>query len=210
MLKLTVLASGTGSNFVAIYNAIQNQELDAELKLVLSNNSQSGALAFARSHNINAIHLSSKTVINPEDFEDSMLRCFSDSEIDFIALAGYMKILPAKIVRTYRNRITNIHPALLPHFGGAGMFGIHVHEAVIQSGAKISGATVHLVDEIYDHGAIVMQKTVAVHNDDTPETLAKRVLEIEHEIYPKALQLFAENRVVVENNRMKIIPPIQN
>jgi len=123
-------------------------------------------------------------------------------QIDFIALAGYLKKLPAAIVREFRNRIVNIHPALLPSFGGKGMYGIHVHEAVLKAGVKVTGVTVHLVDEEYDHGPIVLQRAVEVHDDDTPETLAQRVLQVEHELYPEALQLFAEGRIRVDHGRV--------
>jgi phosphoribosylglycinamide formyltransferase-1 len=109
-------------------------------------------------------------------------------------------ISPA-IIRQYKNRIINIHPALLPSFGGKGMYGIHVHEAVIKAGVKVTGVTVHLVDEIYDHGAIVMQKTAPVLDDDTPESLAERVLKVEHQIYSEAIQLFAEDKIEIRGNR---------
>jgi phosphoribosylglycinamide formyltransferase-1 len=122
-------------------------------------------------------------------------------DVDLIALAGYMKRVPSKVIERFRNRILNIHPALLPKFGGTGMYGIHVHEAVLAAGEKVSGATVHIVDEEYDHGAIVVQKTVEVSANDTPETLAAKVLKIEHEIYPQALAAFATGRVHIEGRR---------
>ncbi len=206
MLTVAVLASGNGSNLVAIHNAIRTNQLDARISLVLSNNSHSGALQFARDNDIKAIHLSSKSVPDETLFAEMMLTQLSDASTDFIALAGYMKLLPNQIVKAYKNRITNIHPALLPKFGGEGMFGMHVHRAVIEQGEKISGATVHMVDELYDNGFIVMQKQIPVLPDDDPESLARRVLEVEHEIYPKALQLFAENRVIIADNRLTIAP----
>ena len=124
-----------------------------------------------------------------------MLATLRDHNVELIALAGYMKMIPVSVIRAYRNKILNVHPALLPAFGGKGMYGPHVHRAVLASGAKVSGATVHLVDEEYDHGPIVLQKAVAVEFSDTPETLAAKVLKIEHEIFPAALKAFAEQRV---------------
>ena len=116
-------------------------------------------------------------------------------------LAGYLKKIPSQVIRQYRNRIVNIHPALLPSFGGFGMYGHYVHEAVIASGVKVSGATVHLVTEEYDRGPIIMQKTVDIAFDDTPESLAAKVLKVEHEIFPLALKAFAEGRVNIEGNK---------
>jgi len=123
---------------------------------------------------------------------------------EFIALAGYLKKIPAHVIRQYRNRIINIHPALLPSFGGEGMYGHHVHEAVIARGEKVSGATVHLVDEEYDRGPMILQKTVDVMPDETPDSLAEKVLKVEHEIFPLALKAFAEGRVKVEGTKVWI------
>jgi len=203
-LNLAVLASGGGTNLQAIIDAIEKGELSAEIKIVISNNSKAFALERARKHNIQALHLSRKQFATSEEFDDKLLAVLKENQINMILLAGYMKILSPIIIRTYRNRILNIHPALLPHFGGPGMYGIHVHEAVIKSGVKISGVTVHIVDEIYDHGAIVMQKAVEVKDDDTPESLAERVLKVEHQTYKEAIQLFAEDRIEIKDNRVYV------
>jgi len=203
-LNLAVLASGGGTNLQAIIDAIEKGELSAEIKIVISNNSKAFALERARKHNIQALHLSHKQFATSEEFDDKLLADLKENQIDMILLAGYMKILSPTIIRTYRNRILNIHPALLPHFGGPGMYGIHVHEAVIKSGAKISGVTVHIVDEIYDHGAIVMQKAVEVKDDDTPKSLAERVLKLEHQTYKETVQLFAEDRIEIKDNRVYV------
>jgi phosphoribosylglycinamide formyltransferase-1 len=203
-LNLAVLASGGGTNLQALIDAIEKGELSAEIKIVVSNNSKAFALERARNHNIAALHLSHKQFATPEEFDQRLLEVLKDNQIDLVILAGYMKILSPVIIRAYKNRILNIHPALLPHFGGPGMYGIHVHEAVIKSGVKITGVTVHIVDEVYDHGAIVIQKPVEVKDDDTPETLAERVLKIEHQTYKEAIQLFAESRVEVIDNRAYI------
>jgi formyltetrahydrofolate-dependent phosphoribosylglycinamide formyltransferase len=200
-LNLVVLASGGGTNLQAIIDSIEAGKLDAQIKAVISNNSKSGALERARNHNITDIHLSHKQFATPEEFDQKLLSILKENEIDMIVLAGYMKMISPTVIRQYKNRIINIHPALLPSFGGKGMYGIHVHEAVIESGVKVSGVTVHLVDEIYDHGAIVMQKTVPVLDDDTPESLAERVLKVEHQAYSEAIQLFAEDRIEIRGNR---------
>jgi len=203
-LNLAILCSGGGTNLQSLIDAIEKGELSAEIKIVISNNSNAFALERARNHNIQALHLSHKQFASSEEFDQRLLRVLSENQVDMIILAGYMKMLSPTIIRAYKNRILNIHPALLPHFGGPGMYGIHVHEAVIKSGVKITGVTVHIVDEVYDHGAIVMQKPVEVKDDDTPESLAERVLKVEHDTYKRAIQLFAEGRVDIRDNRAYI------
>jgi phosphoribosylglycinamide formyltransferase-1 len=167
----------------------------------VSNNSTAGALDIARGNNIPALHLSSRQFQTEAEFVGQILKVLEDHGTEFIALAGYMKKLPQELIHRFHNRIANVHPALLPSFGGQGMYGIKVHEAVIASGCKVSGATVHLVDEEYDRGPIVLQKAVEVTRDDTAETLAARVLTVEHEIYPLALKAFAEGKVSIEGEK---------
>jgi phosphoribosylglycinamide formyltransferase-1 len=192
MLQLAVLGSGRGSNFQAILRAIDGGRLPStRVCLVISNNSDAGILALARSAGIPAQHLSQKQFPDEEAFADAMLGALRDHGADLIALAGYMKRVPPQVVRAYRGRILNIHPALLPKYGGQGMYGHHVHEAVIAARERVSGATVHVVDEEYDRGPVVLQRTVDVSPDDTPETLAARVLQVEHELYPEAIRQFA-------------------
>lgn len=200
-LKLLVLASGGGTNLQAIIDSIEQGKLNAEIKAVVSNNSKAYCLERARLHNIKAIHLSHKMFATSEEFDEKLLSILMENEVDMIILAGYMKMLSPTIIRAYKNKILNIHPALLPSFGGEGMYGIRVHEAVINSGAKVTGVTVHLVDEVYDHGAIVLQETVPVMEDDTPETLQERVLKTEHKLYSCAIQLFAEDKIEISGNR---------
>ncbi len=203
-LNLVALASGGGTNLQAIIDNIEAGKLNAQIKAVISNNSKSGALERARNHNIPAIHLSHKQFATPEEFDQKLLSVLSENETDLVILAGYMKMLSPVVVRAYKHKILNIHPALLPSFGGKGMYGIHVHEGVIASGVKATGVTVHLVDEIYDHGPIIVQKCVPVLSDDTPETLQQRVLPHEHELYSEAIQLFAEGRVEIKDNKAYI------
>jgi phosphoribosylglycinamide formyltransferase-1 len=197
-MNIAVFASGRGSNFQAILDAIRNGELPARITVALSNRADAGALDLARANSIPAIHLTQKSFSTEEAFAAALMETLHAHAADFIALAGYLKKVPASVVRQFRNRILNIHPALLPAFGGPGMFGHHVHEAVLAAGVKVSGATVHLVDEEYDHGPIVCQKCVAVSREDTPETLAQKVLNIEHEIYPTTLKAFAEGRITIQ------------
>ncbi len=195
MLNIAVFGSGRGSNLQAILTAMQEGRIPgARVCCVISNNSDAGILEIARTHDIPALHLSQKHYPDEEAFAAAVLDTLSKHDANFVALAGYMKHVPARVVAAFRHRIINIHPALLPRFGGKGMYGLHVHEAVLASGEKISGATVHLVDEVYDHGAVVLQRTVPVLPGDTPETLAARVLKVEHEIYPEALRLIAEGK----------------
>lgn len=170
----------------------------------MSNNSDAGALEVAREHNIPTLHLSQKQFATEEEFNRALLQMLENHDVNLVALAGYMKRLHASVIQRYRNRIINIHPALLPAFGGKAMFGAHVHEAVIASGVKVTGVTVHIVDEEYDHGPIVLQRAVPVEDHDSPETLAARVLKVEHQLYPEAVRLFAEGKVRVNGRRVYV------
>jgi phosphoribosylglycinamide formyltransferase-1 len=203
-MNIAVFASGRGSNFQAILDAIREGFLPARVCAVISNNSSAGALGTARTQNIPAFHLSQKQFPSEDAFSKSLVSLLQDHGTQFIALAGYLKKLSPPVVERYRNKITNVHPALLPSFGGPGMYGHHVHETVIAAGVKVSGATVHLVDEVYDRGAIVLQKSVEVLPSDDAVSLASKVLAIEHEIYPLALKAFAEGRVEFKGNKVWI------
>jgi len=204
VLKLCILASGRGSNLRAIINAYKNGRIKSRVRLVISNNSKSGALSFAGKNNIPNFHLSQKLFNSEKEFVNAFLALLKKYRIDLIVLAGYMKLLDPRIIRKYKNKIINIHPALLPEFGGKGMYGMHVHEAVLGAGETESGATVHFVDEAYDHGAIILQKKVKVKAGDTPEKLRKRVLRTEHRLYPEAIKLFEEKKVQVRKGRVFI------
>jgi len=185
--KIAVFVSGGGSNLQSIIDATKAGKLDAEVTLVVSNKNNAYGLERARNTGIDTFVFQAKKYPDAESATEDLLAMLEDYKIDYIALAGYLRLLPAEVVKKYESRITNIHPALLPKYGGKGMYGHYVHEAVINSGDTESGATVHLVDEIYDNGRILMQKKVPVKPDDTPDKLAARVLEVEHEIYPIAL-----------------------
>lgn len=204
-LHIAVFASGRGSNFQAVLEKIESGDIpNAKIAAVISNNSTAGALEIARSHSLPALHCSRAQYGSDEDFVAQLRSLLSLYGANLIILAGYMKMMPPEIVRQFRHRILNVHPALLPAFCGKGMFGHRVHEAVLEYGAKVTGATVHLVDEEYDHGPVVLQACVAVENNDTPDSLAEKVLKIEHRLLPEAVRLFAEGRILV-NDRKVII-----
>ncbi len=207
MLRLAVMASGGGTNLQAIIDASESGEIDARVMVVISNNSSAGALERARRHGIEALHLSRRQFASGEEFDRALLEAFRSRRTDMVILAGYMKLLSPVVVNAFHHRILNIHPALLPCFGGEGMYGMRVHRAVIESGTRYSGVTVHLVDEQYDHGPIVAQLVVPVGEDDTPETLAEKVLVREHQLYKEVIQLFARDRVRVEGRRVRLLPP---
>jgi phosphoribosylglycinamide formyltransferase-1 len=205
-LRLAIFASGRGSNFRAILNAIAAKRLHAQVVLLISNRPDAGALEIARTAGIPIAVIDEKYFVNMLDYERALLEELAKHEVNFIVLAGFLRKIPAGVVRHFRHRIVNIHPALLPSFGGKGLYGHRVHEAVLAYGCKVTGVTVHLVDEEYDTGPPVLQRCVPVLDDDTPETLAARVLEVEHQLYPEALQLFAEDRIRIEGRRVHILP----
>jgi formyltetrahydrofolate-dependent phosphoribosylglycinamide formyltransferase len=176
-MRVAVAVSGRGSNLEALLQAL-GPGAAARVVVVLSNRADAGALARAAAHGVPAAVL--RTPSDPAEWLDLLAR----HGVDLIVLAGYLKLVPAGVIDRYRGRIVNIHPALLPAFGGPGMYGRHVHEAVLASGASESGATAHLVDEVYDRGAVLAQARVPVLPGDTPERLAARVLEVEHRLLP--------------------------
>jgi len=211
-MKLAIFASGRGSNFQAILHAIATQRLRAQVVLCVSNRADAGALQVAQAAQIPAAVIEEKTFANSSEYASALLAQLAKHDVHFIVLAGFMRKIPVEVVRQFRHRIVNIHPALLPSFGGKGLYGHRVHEAVLEYGCKVSGATVHFVDEEYDTGPPILQRCVPVLENDTPATLAGRVLEIEHQIYPEALQLFAEERVRVEGRKVRIlaVPVLSN
>ena len=194
-MRLAVFASGGGSNFQSIVDAAESGALKAHVVLCVSNNPAAGVLERAKKHDISVSILNPSEYENQKEYASLLLAKLSEHKIEFVALAGYMKMIPAEIVHEYSGCIVNIHPALLPAFGGPGMYGLRVHRAVLEAGASESGATVHLVDEGYDSGPIVLQETVPILPGDTPESLAARVLKLEHQIYPRALALFTDHRI---------------
>ena len=194
-LRLGVLASHTGTNLQSIVDACHAGSLDAEVRVVISNNSRSLALERARAAGIPTAHLSSATHPAPDALDAAIERTLKSHGVELVALAGYMKKLGPRTLGAYRNRVLNVHPALLPKFGGWGMFGARVHAAVLASGDRVSGVTVHLVDDEYDCGPVISQVEVPVLPGDTRETLAARVLAQEHILYPKTLQRIASGEI---------------
>ena len=195
MVKIGVLISGGGTNLQAVIDSCENKTINGEVKVVISNKSEAYGLERAKNHNIKAIY---------EKDEDKIIEILKENEIDLVVLAGYLKIISPKLVNEYRNRIINIHPSLIPSFCGKGYYGEKVHQGVIDYGVKVTGATVHFVDEGADTGPIIMQKTVEVKQDDDAKKLAKRVLEVEHEILTKSIAMFCENKLTVQGRRVYI------
>lgn len=192
MLRIAVFASGRGSNLRAIVDAIEAGTIpDSRVFLVISNNSNAGALELARARHIDAVHLSRQHFDSDAAFNEAMLAHLRKRDINLIALAGYMKKLDSHILNEYSHQVINIHPALLPDFGGQGMYGMRVHESVIATKSPRSGATVHLVTDEYDRGPVLMQRSVNVDPTDTPELLAEKILRVEHELYPEVIRMIA-------------------
>ena len=203
MLKIGVLVSGGGTNLQAILDAIDAGEItNAEVDIVISNNASAYALERARKHDIEAICIAPKDYPDREAFHKALLSKLQERGVDLIVLAGYLVAIPPMMVEAYPNKIINIHPSLIPSFCGTGYYGLKVHEAALERGVKVVGATVHFVDEGTDTGPIILQKAVEVHNGDTPEVLQRRVMEqAEWKILPHAIDLIANGKVEVEGHR---------
>lgn len=199
MLKVGILAAGGGTNLQAIIDAVENRTVtDVELSFVLSNKPGVRALERAKAHGIKDIVVDMKAYPDREAFDRALINAIEEEHPDLLVLAGMMIMMPEELVRKYHQRIINVHPALIPSFCGKGFYGIRPHEAVLKSGVKVTGATVHFVDEVYDHGAIIMQKAVEVKNGDTPELLQRRVMEeAEWKILPRTIDLIAHGKVSV-------------
>lgn len=201
MFKIAVLVSGGGTDLQSIIDAISNKYIDAEIEMVISSKPDVYALERASNKGIKTF------VVDRKDYKerssDKILELV-DGKVDLIVLAGFLSILNGNILDKFKNKIINIHPSLIPAFCGKGMYGMKVHEAVIKSGVKYSGCTVHYVNSEVDGGAILMQEAVPVYYEDDAETLQKRILEKEHEILPKAIKFISEGKVEVINNKAKI------
>ncbi len=206
MLSITVCVSGGGTNLQAILDAIDNGTItNARVDAVISNNAGAYALERARAHGIDAICLSPKDYADREAFNEAFLQELHAHKPDLIVLAGFLVVIPRQVIAEFRNRIINIHPSLIPSFCGTGYYGLKVHEGVLARGVKVTGATVHFVDEGTDTGPIILQKAVEVEQDDTPQILQRRVMEqAEWKILPQAIDLIANDRVFVEDGRAVI------
>lgn len=206
MLRVVVCVSGGGTNLQAIIDGIaQGAVCNTEIVRVASNNPGAFALERAKRAGIEAVCVSPKDYKNRELFEEALLACVEEATPDLIVLAGFMVKVPGKMVKRYENRIINIHPALIPAFSGTGYYGLKVHEAALKRGVKITGATVHFVNDGMDEGPIIMQKAVKVYDGDTPETLQKRVMEeAEWVLLPWCINLIAAGQIKVENGRVTV------
>ncbi len=206
MLKIVVLVSGGGTNLQAIIDGIENQTIhNTEIVGVISNNRNAYALKRAEQKKIPAACISPKDYENRALFYQALLKKVNEFLPDFIILAGFLVAIPEEMVKQYENRIINIHPSLIPSFCGVGYYGLKVHEAVLQRGVKITGATVHFVDNGTDTGPIFLQKEVYVEEEDTPEVLQRRVMEqAEWIILPKAIDLLAQGRILVSGNKVYV------
>ena len=204
MFKLAVFVSGRGSNLLSIASEISQGNLNAEIIAVVSNKSDCQAFEYAEKEGIQKFIVDSKS-----DYESSvdypeLISQLSKLKIDLIVLAGFLKKIPNELIKIYRNKIINIHPALLPSFGGKGMYGMNVHRAVFDSSAKVSGPTVHFVDEIYDNGKIIDQRAVDISGVKTAEEIAEKVLKLEHELLPSVIKLFIEKKIRITEKRIFI------
>ncbi|GMO51428.1 MAG: phosphoribosylglycinamide formyltransferase [Candidatus Endomicrobiellum trichonymphae] len=197
MKRLAILVSGSGSNMQSIADSTNRGILKglAAIVLVISNNPNAYALRRAENENIKAVCIERKDFEDEKSFNGAILEELQNTKVDIVCLAGYMRMIGQEIMDVYRGRMLNIHPALLPKFGGKGMYGYHVHEAVVKAGEKKSGVTVHFVEEEYDTGKIVIQREVEVFKSDTPQDVAKKVLAVEHRIYPEAIKKVVENEL---------------
>jgi phosphoribosylglycinamide formyltransferase 1 len=199
MGKIAVLISGRGSNMQSIVEACKRGLIQAQVSLVLSNRAEAPGLEFARSQNIETVVLPHKAFPIREEYDRQVVDILHQKQVDLICLAGFMRLLSSVFVTAFPNRIMNIHPALLPSFPG-----LHAQKQAVEYGVKVTGCTVHFVDEGLDSGPIILQKTLEVKPDDTEETLSERLLPLEHATYVEAVRLFFENRVHVENRKVVI------
>jgi phosphoribosylglycinamide formyltransferase-1 len=202
MTSIVILISGRGSNMEAIVRAAQKEAWPAQISAVISNRPDAGGLDFARANNITAKFLDHRQFNSRQAFDDELVKLIDTFNPDLVVLAGFMRILTADFVHHYEGRLLNIHPSLLPLFPG-----LATHEQALGAGVGQHGATVHFVTEALDHGPIVLQASVPVFAEDTPETLASRVLKQEHIIYPRAVRWFIDNRISIDQNRVLVSPP---
>ena len=206
MLRLAVLVSGGGTNLQAIMDSISDGRItNAQIAVVISNNAGAYALTRAGEYGAEALVVSPKDYPSREEFNQALLDTLKEHKIDLVVLAGYLVVVPPCVIQEFENRIINIHPSLIPSFCGTGCYGLHVHEKALARGVRVSGATVHFVDEGTDTGPIILQKPVMVEQDDTPEVLQRRIMEqAEWIILPKAIDLIANGKVHVDGRKVTI------
>ena len=199
MINIGVLASGRGTNLQAIIEAVEEGIIEGEISIVVSDNPDAFALKRAEQHNIETRYIDFKSFKNGEDYDKRVVECLKEKEVELVVLAGYMRIISPYFIRAYKNKIMNIHPALLPSFPG-----LHAQKQAVKHGVKVSGCTVHFVDEGVDSGPIILQKAVEVSDDDTEESLAEKILKEEHQVYPRAIQLFSQVRLIIKGRKVFI------
>ena len=206
MLKVAVCVSGGGTNLQAIIDAVESGAItNTEIKVVISNNKNAYALERAKNHNIEGVCISPKDYETRAEFNAAFLEKLDSYEVDLVVLAGFLVVIPPEMIAKYRNRIINVHPSLIPSFCGTGFYGLKVHEGALARGVKVTGATVHFVDEGTDTGPIILQKAVYIENDDTAEVLQKRVMEqAEWVILPRAIDLIANGKVSIWDGKAVI------
>jgi len=199
MINIGVLASGRGTNLQAIIKAVEEGRIEGKIKIVISDNRNAFALKRAEQHNIETQYIDFRSFKNREDYDKKIVECLKEKGVELVVLAGYMRILSPYFIRIYKSKIINIHPALLPSFPG-----LYAQRQAVEHGVKVSGCTVHFVDEGVDSGPIILQKAVEVKNNDTEESLAERILKEEHKIYPRAIQLFCQGRLIIKGRKVFI------
>ena len=206
MLKVAVCVSGGGTNLQAIVDAVENGTItNTEIKVVISNNKNAYALERAKNHNIEGICISPKDYESRAEFNKAFLEKLDSYDVDLVVLAGFLVVIPPEMIAKYRNRIINVHPSLIPSFCGTGFYGLKVHEGALERGVKVTGATVHFVDEGTDTGPIILQKAVYIENGDTAEVLQKRVMEqAEWVILPRAIDLIANDKIKIVDGKAVI------
>jgi phosphoribosylglycinamide formyltransferase-1 len=199
MINIGVLVSGRGTNLQTIIEAIEEGKIEGKIKIVISDNLDAYALKRAEQHNIETQYINHKEFKNREDYDKKIVETLENKEVELVVLAGYMRILSSYFIKAYKNKIINIHPALLPSFPG-----LRAQKQAVEYGVKISGCTVHFVDEGVDSGPIILQSAVEVSEDDTEESLAERILKEEHQIYSQAIQLFSQGRLIIKGRKVFI------
>ncbi len=203
-VNIGVLISGGGSNLQAVIDDINAGVINGKIQVVISNKKDAYGLVRAKNHGIDAIYVDKRKFENNNDFNREIIKILEEKNVDLVILAGYLKILSEEFVKKYQSRIINIHPSLIPSFCGMGYYGRKVHEKVLEYGVKITGATVHFVDEGADTGSIILQEAVIVDDNETVDTLQKKVLEIEHKILPKAVQLYCDDKLEIKGRKVHV------
>ena len=202
-IRIGVLASGGGTNLQAIIDACESGEIDGDVVVVISNVPEAFALERAKKHGIDAFAFPHKGITR-EDHEKDVIDCLEQHQVDLVVLAGYLRMLTPVMINKYAGRMMNTHPALLPSFGGKGMHGLNVHQAVLDCGCKVSGCTIHFVTLDVDGGQIILQKAVPVQENDSAEMLQERILKEEHKLLPRAIQLFAQGKLKIEGRKCRV------